>query len=138
VLVLAVVGGLTAVLLVQRRANAELAEEQARMEARFETALKAIATFHTGVSEDMLLKNKEFTELRTKLLKEAAGFYSELEKLLQGRTDAKSRKLLAKDYFQLGELTETIGDRPGRPAAATGLPAAHEGTGSQASAIESK
>ncbi len=124
VLALAALGGLTAVLAVQRQANAvqrqanldleaknaELAEQQKEVEARFETAERAIATFHTGVSEDFLLKNAEFKELRTKLLKEAAGFYSELDKLLAGKTDAKSRKLLAADYFQLGELTYKIGD----------------------------
>jgi serine/threonine protein kinase len=110
-LVAAVVGGLSAVLIVHVRANAELAEGHAKVEARFEMALKAIATFHTGVSEDVLLKNKEFTDLRAKLLKEAAGFYSELEKLLAVQTDAKSIKLLADSYFQLGDLTEKIGDQ---------------------------
>jgi tetratricopeptide (TPR) repeat protein len=72
VLALAVVGGLMAVLAVQQRANArldaknhelideqakvqaknaELADEQAKVQARFELAQKAIALFHTGVSE---------------------------------------------------------------------------------------
>ena len=69
--------------------NKELADEQAKVQARFELAQKAIATFHTGVSEDMLLKNDQFKELRTKLLKEAAGFYADLEKLLAGQTDAE-------------------------------------------------
>jgi serine/threonine-protein kinase len=91
--------------------NAALAEEQAKVEARFELAQKAIALFHTGVSEDALLKNAEFKELRTKLLKEAKGFYEDLEKLLAGQTDAKSRKALAAAYFQLGELTDKIGDK---------------------------
>jgi tetratricopeptide (TPR) repeat protein/tRNA A-37 threonylcarbamoyl transferase component Bud32 len=118
VLAVAAVGGLLAVLAVQRRANAdlaaknaELADEQAKVEARFELAQKAIALFHTGVSEDMLLKNAEFKELRTKLLNEAAGFYKELEGLLAGQTDAKSRKALAAAYFELGELTDKIGDK---------------------------
>jgi tetratricopeptide (TPR) repeat protein len=111
VLALAAVGGLTAVVVVQRRANAELAEQQTEVEARFETAQKAIATFHTGVSEDFLLQNAEFRELRTKLLKEAAGFYADLEKLLAGKTDPKSRKLLADGYYQLGDLTDKIGDK---------------------------
>ena len=65
-LALAVVGGLAAVVAVQRRANVELAAEQAKVEARFELAQKAITTFHTGVSEDMLLRNDQFRELRTK------------------------------------------------------------------------
>jgi transposase len=55
--------------------NKELAAEQAKVQARFDMAKKAIALFHTGVSEDMLLKNPQFEALRTKLLKEAAGFY---------------------------------------------------------------
>jgi serine/threonine-protein kinase len=91
--------------------NAALAEEQAKVEARFELAQKAISLFHTGVSEDMLLKNAEFKDLRTKLLKEAKGFYEDLEKLLAGQTDTKSRKALAAAYFQLGELTDKIGDK---------------------------
>lgn len=119
VLTLALVGGLMAVLAVQRRANAdlaaknhELADEQAKVQARFELAQKAIALFHTGVSEDMLLKNPQFKEMRTNLLKEAADFYADLEKLLAGQTDARSRKALAEGYFQLAELTFKIGSRP--------------------------
>ena len=126
VLAMAVFGGLTAVLAVQRQANADLAveqakvearnralaDEQAKVQARFEMAQKAIATFHTGVSEDMLLKNDQFKELRTKLLNEAAEFYADLEKLLAGQTDAKSRKTLAEGYFQLAELTDKIGSKP--------------------------
>jgi tetratricopeptide (TPR) repeat protein len=111
VLAVAVVGGLTAVLVVQRRANARLAQEQARVQARFELAQKAIAHFHTGISEDMLLKNEQFKELRTRLLKEAAEFYGDLEKLLEGQTDRKSRQLLAAGYYQLGDLMSKIGSQ---------------------------
>jgi eukaryotic-like serine/threonine-protein kinase len=92
--------------------NAALADEEVKVQARFETALKAIAALHTGVSQDALLRNEEFTELRTKLLREAASFYQELDKLLEGQTDAKSRQMLATAYFQLGDLTEKIGARP--------------------------
>ena len=123
-LAVAVVGGLAAVVVVQRRANAELAAEQAKVQARneelaaeqakvqarFDTAVKAIETFHTGVSEDMLLKNPEFKDLRAKLLAGATRFYRELESLLAGQTDARSRKTLAAGYFQLGELMGKIGD----------------------------
>jgi serine/threonine protein kinase len=125
VLAAAVVGGLMAVVAVQRRANADLAGEQAKVEARnkqladeqtkvqqrFDMAVKAIETFHTGVSEEALLKNPQLNELRTRLLKQAAGFYANLDKLLAGQTDAKSRKTLAAGYFQLAELTEKIGDK---------------------------
>jgi tetratricopeptide (TPR) repeat protein len=91
--------------------NRELAAEQARVQARFDMAIKAIETFHTGVSEDALLRNAEFKELRTKLLKEAAGFYAELERLLEAQLDAKSRKTLAEGYSQLAELTTKISDQ---------------------------
>jgi serine/threonine protein kinase len=125
VLAVALVGGLTAIVAVQRRANAELADEQAKVEARnlelaaeqvkvqarFDTAVKAIETFHTGVSEEALLKNPQLQELRAKLLRQAAGFYGDLEKLLAGQTDAKSRKALASGYVQLADLTEKIGDQ---------------------------
>jgi tetratricopeptide (TPR) repeat protein len=109
VALLAGVIGTTWGLIRAETANAGLAAEQAKVQARFDLAVKAIETFHTGVSEDMLLKNPEFKELRTKLLKESAGFYADLEKLLAGQTDAKSRKALAVAYFQLGELTDKIG-----------------------------
>jgi tetratricopeptide (TPR) repeat protein/tRNA A-37 threonylcarbamoyl transferase component Bud32 len=133
VLAVAALGGLVAVLWVQQRANAdlaaknheladeqakvearnkELADEQAKVQARFELAQKAIALFHTGVSQDALLKNPQFKELRTKLLKAAAAFYADLENLLAGQTDAKSRKALAAAYFQLGELMDKIGTKP--------------------------
>jgi tetratricopeptide (TPR) repeat protein len=119
VLAVAAIGGLMAVLAVERRANAnlaaknrELADEQVKVQARFDMAVKAIETFHTGVSEDALLKNPQFKELRKKLLKEAAGFYADLEKLLAGQTDAKSRKALAAAYFQLAELTDKIATKP--------------------------
>jgi serine/threonine-protein kinase len=117
-LLLALVGGLGAVIAVQTRANralaaknAELADEQAMVQARFELAQRAVATYHSGVSEDVLLKNDQFKELRTKLLREAAGFYGDLERLLEGQTDPKSRRLLAEGYFQLSRLTDRIGDK---------------------------
>ena len=119
VLAVTIIGGLAAFLTAQKQANAdlaaknsELAEEHAKVEKRFELAQKAIATFHTGISEEMLLKNEQFKELRTKLLKEAAGFYADLEKLLEGQTDARSQKALATGYFQLAELTGQIGSKP--------------------------
>jgi serine/threonine protein kinase/tetratricopeptide (TPR) repeat protein len=120
------VAGVAAVVVVQANANrelagknaelaaknSELADEQAKVQARFELAQKAIETFHTGVSEDMLLKNDQFKDLRNKLLKEAARFYGQLEGLLQGQTDVRSRRALAAGYFQLAELTEKIGSQP--------------------------
>jgi serine/threonine protein kinase/tetratricopeptide (TPR) repeat protein len=116
---LLLVVGVLAVLAVQVRAkrelavkNAELADEQAKAEKRFELAQKAIAKLHTGVSEDLLLRSDQFKKLRNQLLKEAAEFYGELGKSLEGQTDVKSRRLLADGYFQLAELTRKIGSMP--------------------------
>ena len=39
------------------------------MQTRYDLAVKAIKTFHTGVSEDFLLKQDRFKELRDRLLK---------------------------------------------------------------------
>lgn len=116
-LALALVGGMSAVLAVQRQANAklaakneELADEQIRLEQRFALAQKAIGSFHTGISEDLLMKNDQLKDLRTRLLKEAVAFYGDLEKSLRGQTDTKSLKLLAAGYAQLGDLMDKIGE----------------------------
>ena len=103
--VLASTLGLAAVLVVQTRANAslksanldlaeanqrasdanrELLLANARERARFELSLEAIKTFHGGVSEDLLLKEKQFDGLRTKLLRGATDFYQRLEDPARG------------------------------------------------------
>ena len=124
-LAVAVVGGLGAVLAVQRRANADLAAangklaaknnaleaERVKVEQRFEMARKAIAAFHTTVDEQPELGNEAFRPLREKLLTAAAGFYRELEGLLANEPDPKSRAALADGYFQLAELTSKVGDQ---------------------------
>ena len=60
------------------RANDELTRSKAAVQARYELAVEAIKTFHTGVSEDFLLKQDQFKELRDRLLKSAADFYGKL------------------------------------------------------------
>ena len=124
--------GLTAVLAVQTRANAALKVANTRLEisnqrevkanadlnaanererARFALAQEAIRTFYTGVSEDLLLKQKEFDTLRTKLLRGAREFYQRLEGLLEGHKDRESRLALGRAYRDVGELTILIGSR---------------------------
>ena len=49
-------------------ANDELSRSRAAVQARYELAVDAIKTFHTGVSEDFLLKEEKFKELRDRLL----------------------------------------------------------------------
>ena len=112
---LAALIGTAAVLVVQTRANqalnsanADLAASNDRERARFTLAQEAIRTFHTGVSEDVLLKQDEFKLLRTKLLRQAREFYSKLEGLLHGHADRASRIALADAYYEVGTLTADI------------------------------
>jgi serine/threonine protein kinase len=117
-LVFALVAGSAAVMVVQARANRELAAMNERLNQanererkRFALALEAVDLFHGEVSKDLLLKEKQFEGLRNKLLKGAAGFYEKLEELLKDRADAESRATLGKAYHELGELTWMIGDK---------------------------
>ena len=124
--------GLAAVLVVQTRANVDLksansdlalANQRAgeanrelelanqRERARFDLALEAIKTFHGGVSEDVLLKERQFDGLRTKLLRGATEFYQRMEDLLKGQADHRSRSALAQAYHDIGELTARIGSQ---------------------------
>ena len=91
------------------RNNVEILASRDREHERFNLALKAIKLFHDEVSQDLLLKEKDFEKLRTRLLRGAAGFYTELERLLKGQADPASRGELARAYDELGELTEKIG-----------------------------
>ena len=52
--------GLAVVLAVQVRANRDLTAANDRERARFDLAMEAIKSFHTGVSEDLLLKEPQF------------------------------------------------------------------------------
>ena len=143
--VLVGVVGLAAVLAVQARANAELtrlaAREtsakrpgrcqrragplQSRVQARFDLAMEAIRTFHTGVSEDFLLKQHEFAGLRAKLLGGAAEFYRRMERLLQGLDDPRSRAALGEAYDELGQLTlRSAPSRSGSPCSIKGFQSA--------------
>ena len=114
--VLAGVVGLSAVLAVQARANLALADKNAallaanaKIEARYNLAVEAIKTFHTGVSEDFLLKEEKFRELRDRLLRSASDFYGKLGALLGQETDIASRRALAQSNFELAELTGKVG-----------------------------
>ena len=62
------------------------------MSRRFDLAIEAIRTFHTGVSEDVLLKQKELEELRTKLLRRrASSIESSKRSFADRRTSARSK-----------------------------------------------
>jgi serine/threonine-protein kinase len=85
--------------------NEELAAANRRVEARFALAEDAIKTYHTGVSEDFMLREKNLTPLRKKLLASARTFYTRLEGELQGQNDRASREALARAYRSIARLT---------------------------------
>ena len=62
----------------EQKANADLSAANAKVQARYDLAVEAIKTFHTGVSEDFLLKEEKFKDLRNRLLKSASDFYGKL------------------------------------------------------------
>ena len=90
-------------------ANDELSRSKAAVQARYELAVEAIKTFHTGVSEDFLLKEEKFKELRDRLLKSASDFYGKLSALLGKETDLASRRALAAANFELAGVTTKVG-----------------------------
>ena len=88
----------------ERRAR-DLAEDQSRL------AMDAIRTYHTGVSQDALLRQPELKELRKSLLLGAHDFYRRLKENLEGRqsNDPATRLKLAQACLDLGRLATQIG-----------------------------
>ena len=98
-------------------ANADLKAANEREKQRFDLAMEAIKLFHGEVGDDLILKADQFKPLRDRLLKGAADFYRKLENLLENLPDRSSRGALGNAYFELGELTSKIGDKPAALAA---------------------
>jgi serine/threonine-protein kinase len=92
-------------------ANADLNAANLREKQRFSLAMEAIKFFHGEVGDDLVLKLDEFKVLRDKLLRGAVAFYGRLEGLLKDQSDRASRGAMGSAYFELGELTDEIGDR---------------------------
>jgi tetratricopeptide (TPR) repeat protein/tRNA A-37 threonylcarbamoyl transferase component Bud32 len=103
--------GLGVVLAVQSRANRDLREANQRERDQFDLAMEAIKQFHTGVGEDLLLKEPQFEGLRAELLRGAREFFGKLETRLQGQSGGRSRRALAQAYEELAALTDTIGSK---------------------------
>ena len=93
------------------RANGDVIMSRAAVQGRYDLAMDAIKTFHTGVSEDFLLKEEKFKDLRDRLLKSASDFYAKLGGLLEGAADLPSRRALLQADFEVADLTNTVGAR---------------------------
>jgi serine/threonine protein kinase len=81
--------------------NVALGEANERVQARFELAREAIRSFKEGVEQEEALKENRLRPLRDKLLGSARRFYDRLADLLKGQTDADSRAVLAESYIEL-------------------------------------
>ena len=90
-------------------------EHRARQQAqaRFALALEAIQTFHTGASEDLLLKEPQFGALRAKLLRTALDFYLTLKEAMEADPDAgpAARADLADAYAAVAAITAATGTK---------------------------
>ena len=93
------------------KANADLKAANDREKQRFNLAMEAIKFFHGEVGDDLVLKADQFKPLRDKLLRGAAEFYGKLEVLLKDQPDRASRGAMGNAYFELGELTDKIGEK---------------------------
>ena len=89
--------------------NADLTRSRAAVQARYELAVEAIKTFHTGVSEDFLLKQEQFKDVRDRLLKSASDFYGKLGALLGQESDLASRRAVRQANYEVAELTGKVG-----------------------------
>jgi serine/threonine-protein kinase len=107
-------------------ANQELARTSAKVKGRYDLAVDAIKMFYTGVSEDFLLKEEKFKDLRDRLLTSASGFYSKLRALLGNEKDYASRRALTHANFELAALTNMVGRKEDALAAHRAVLAARE------------
>ena len=113
-LLVALFGGLAGVTWQWRQAAANLVAAEAanrKAQARFDLAMEAVKAFTTGASEDVLLREKQLTGLRKRLLGGSLSFYDRLAGLLEGETDRASRRSLAQAVYDAAELNGQIGRR---------------------------
>lgn len=89
--------------------NVELTEARNMAESRFGIALEAIEKYYTGASEDVLLREPRFNELRVGLLTDALTFYKELQQLIELAEPSHQTKALADAYLAIGEISNDIG-----------------------------
>src|SRR5208282_360429 len=97
-------------------------------------AVDAIKTFHTGVSEDFLLKQEQFKEVRDRLLKSASDFYGKLGALLGKESDLASRRALWRANYEVADLTRKVGKKEHALAAHRQVLAAREALAAESSA----
>ena len=103
--------GLSALAIVQKKANAteraarQLAEDQSQL------AMEAVQRYYTGVNHELLLKQPEMRELRGRLLQAPREFYVRYKVNLErhGNPSPEKRAELAEACMILGLLNEDVG-----------------------------
>ena len=113
--------GLVGIAAVQRKANSDLTVANAalkvqrgRAEDREAQAIDAVKKFGDAIANEPELKNtRALEDLRKRLLKEPLAFFRALRERLQADGDTRPESLdrLAEASFNLGKLTEEIGDQ---------------------------
>jgi tetratricopeptide (TPR) repeat protein len=94
--------------------NVELDRQRLRAEDREQQAIAAVKRFRDAIASEPLLKDAPpLEELRKRLLKEPLAFFRTLRQRLQAERDARPETLgrLAEANFELGSLTDEIGDK---------------------------
>ena len=118
-LVVTAIGGLAAVLAVQRQANADLevknsrlADEQAKVEKRFELAQEGDRQIAHWRRRGHAAQERRVQGTADEVVDGGCGVLRRPGEAVGGAVQARSRKTLAAAYFQLGELMEQVGSRP--------------------------
>jgi serine/threonine protein kinase len=110
--------GLGVVLTVEARANQELKKSNGlltasvrRERSRLDLALKAMETYYTGASKDVLLQQPDLKDLRSKLLQTPLDFYQKLRDELEtgGTVDSETLVQLAEVINNLAEINFDVG-----------------------------
>ena len=93
-------------------ASANSSEQLAREKAqrRFELAMESVEKYYSGVSEDVILKQPELEQLRTKLLDSARDFYDKLRLELEDDPDPDAKAAMASAYLGIAQVNRDLGN----------------------------
>jgi tetratricopeptide (TPR) repeat protein len=94
------------------RAEDEAILQAAAANRRLDQALEAVEDYNTSVGAEVLLGQKEFQDLRQRLLERPKRFYENLAKELSSASprDRRARVLLARGRHGLGNTLNLLGD----------------------------
>ena len=92
-------------------ANARVNQAKAESDRRLDQTLQAIEDYYTGVSQEVLLGQKEFQSLRSRLLEKPRQFYEQMTRELETSPspDVRVKDLLARGTSGLGGILRTLG-----------------------------